>query len=401
MREEGSMSSRSGPARIRLCLTTTLLALAVVLAATPADAAATWTRVASPNRGTVASALQDVVMVPGATTAWAVGYSYDSNLAAYRTMTQRATSTNGPWTIVPSVNASATGYSQLNRVDATSTGNVWAIGYDTQAGSLVERYNGSSWARMTAPAGISLRGLDVVSPTEVWVAGYAGSAATVAQWRNGTWTTRYTQASTGRHLTVFEAIAVDPAGQVWAVGWDRDYNAPGRPVSSLVVHFDGTGWTREPTPNPADRNTLMDVVAPAGGEVLAVGVAQDVSGGGITPRSLMLRRQGGTWSSLAVPKGEAGSQDQLLSVGAVSADGVWAVGYYNSPSSGLYEPLLVHWTRNAGTGSLSTSQPSPALTVSALASGVGASPAGNLWAVGYTSPPSAGNATLILKGTGG
>ena len=387
------MASRSGPAPTRLRLTAILFTLAVALSVAPAHAAAIWTRVASPNRGTVASALQDVVMVPGTTTAWAVGYSYDSNLAAYRTMTQR--STGGAWSIVPSVNASATGYSQLNRVDATSVSNVWAIG------SLVERYDGSNWAAMSSPAGVALRGLDVVSPSEVWVAGYSGSAATVARWKNGTWTTRYSQASTGRHLTVFEAIAVDPSGQVWAVGWDRDYNAPGRPVSSLVVHFDGAGWSREATPNPANRNTLMDVVALANGEVFAVGVAQDTSGGGITPRSLMLRKQGASWSSLTVPQGEAGSQDQLLSVAAVSSTSVWSVGYYSSPSSGLYEPLLVHWTGNGGAGTLATSSISPALTVSALASGVSATSAGNLWAVGYTAPPSAGNATLILKGTGG
>ena len=387
------MSSRSGPARTRLRLTVILFTLAVVVSVAPAQAAATWTRVASPNRGTVASALQDVVMVPGTTTAWAVGYYYDSNLAANRTMTQRFNGTS--WSIVPSVNASSTGYSQLNRVDATSTTNVWAIG------SLVERYNGTNWVAMSSPAGVALRGLDVVSPTEVWVAGYSGSAATIAQWKNGTWTTRYTQASTGRHLTVFEAIAVDAAGQVWAVGWDRDYDAPGRPVSSLVVHYNGTSWTREATPNPANRNTLMDVVALANGEVFAVGVAQDTSGGGITPRSLMLRRTGGTWSSLTVPKGETGSQDQLLSVAAVSSTSVWSVGYYSSPSSGLYEPLLVHWTANGGAGTLAVSHPSPALTVSALASGVSATSAGNLWAAGYTSPPSGGNATLILKGTGG
>jgi hypothetical protein len=387
------MTSRSGPARTRLRLTIILFTLAVVVSVTPAQAAATWTRVASPNRGTVASALQDVVMVPGTSTAWAVGYYYDSNLAANRTMTQRFNGTS--WSIVPSVNASSTGYSQLNRVDATSTSNVWAIG------SLVERYNGTNWVAMSSPAGVAPRGLDVVSPTEVWVAGYSGSAATVAQWKNGAWSTRYTQASTGRHLTVFEAIAVDGSGQVWAVGWDRDYDAPGRPVSSLVVHYNGTSWTRETTPNPANRNTLMDVVALANGEVFAVGVAQDTSGGGITPRSLMLRRTGGTWSSLTVPKGETGSQDQLLSVAAVSSTSVWSVGYYSSPSSGLYEPLLVHWTANGGAGTLAVSHPSPALTVSALASGVSATSAGNLWAVGYTSPPSGGNATLILKGTGG
>jgi hypothetical protein len=394
------MTSRSGPTRIRIRLTAIGFVVAVVVSVAPAQAAATWTRVASPNRGSVASALQDVATVPGTSTAWAVGYSYDGNLATYRTMTQRYNGSS--WSIVSSPNASATGYSQLNRVDATSAGNVWAIGYDTQAGSLVERYDGTRWATTSSPAGVALRGLDVVSPTEVWVAGYSGSAATVARWKDGTWTTRYTQATTGRHLTVFEAVAVDASGQVWAVGWDRDYNAPGRPVSSLVVHFDGSSWAREDSPNPANRNTLNDVVALANGDVLAVGVAQDTSGGGITPRSLMLRKpRGGTWSSLTVPKGEAGSQDQLLSVAAVSSTSVWSVGYYSSPSSGLYEPLLVHWTANGGPGTLAVSHPSPELTVSALASGVAATPAGGLWAAGYTSPPSAGNATLILKGTGG
>jgi len=393
------MPPRTGPARARLRLVAILFTLALVVSVAPANAAATWTRVPSPNRGTVASTLQDVVTVPGTSTAWAVGYYYDSNLAAYRSMTQRYNGTS--WSVVPSLNGSATGYSQLNRVDATSSTNVWAIGSDTQAGTLVHRYDGSRWVAMTRPSGVALRGLDVVSSTEVWIAGYAGSAATVSQWKNGTWTTRYTQASTGRHLTVFEAIAVDAAGKVWAVGWDRDYNAPGRPVSSLVVHFDGSSWKRESSPNPLNRNTLTDVVALTNGEVFAVGVAQDTSGGGITPRSLMLRRQGTTWSSLTVPRGETGSQDQLQAVAAVSSTSVWSVGYYSSPSTGLYEPLLVHWTGNGGAGTLGIHHPSPELGVSAIVLGVSATSAGNLWAVGYTAPPSAGNATLILKGTGG
>src|SRR5262245_61251861 len=390
------MTSRSGPARTLLRLTAILFALAALLAAPPAQAAATWTRVASPNRGTVASALQDVAMVPGTSTAWAVGYSYDSNVAAYRTMTQRFNGTS--WSIVPSLNASASGYSQLTKVDATGASNVWAIGYDTQAGPQVHRYDGTRWVAMSRPAGVALRGLDVVSPTEVWVAGYAGSSATVSRWRSGTWATMYTQASTGRHLTVFEGVTVNAAGEVWAVGWDRDYNAPGRPVSSLVVHFNGNGWARESSPNPLNRNTLNDVAALPDGDVVAVGVAQDTSGAGIVPRSLMLRRQGTAgWSSVVVPPGEAGSQDQLLSVAAVSSASVWAVGYYASPSSGLHEPLLVRWTPTGGADAVAH----PELGVESTLWGVSATAAGSLWAVGYTAPPSGGNATLILKGTGG
>ena len=289
------MATRIGPARTRLRLLAVPIAMALVLPAAAADAVATWTRVPSPNRGTAGSTLQDVTMVPGTSTAWAVGSYYDSGLGTFRTMTQRFNGSS--WSIGPVLNASASGYSQLNRVDATSATNVWAIGSDSQAGTLVHRYDGTRWVAMSRPAGIAPRGLDVVSPTEVWIAGYSGSAATVTQWKNGAWSTKYTLPSTGRHLTVFEAIAVDASGQVTAVGWDRDYNAAGRPVSSLVVRFNGTNWTREATPNPLNRNTLTDVVALTNGEVFAVGVAQDTSGGGITPRSLMLRRQGATWSS--------------------------------------------------------------------------------------------------------
>jgi hypothetical protein len=392
------MISGPGSARTYARLVAILFALAVALAVAPAQAAPTWTRVPSRDRGTVASALQDVAMVPGTPTAWTVGYYYDSGVAAYRTMTQRFNGTS--WNVVSSLNGSANGYSQLNRVDATGATNVWAIGYDSQAGTLVHRYDGTRWNAVTAPAGVAPRGLDVVSPNEVWVAGYNGSAATVAQWQSGTWTTRYTQPSSGRHLTVFEAIAV-AGNEVWAVGWDRDYNAPGRPVSSLVVHFDGSSWRRETTPNPLNRNTLADVVVLGNGEVFAVGVAQDTSGGGITPHSLMLRRQGTTWTSLPVPAGEAGSQDQLQSVAAVSPTSVWSVGYYYSPSSGLHEPLLVQWIRNADDGTLVLHHPSPALGVPATLWGVSATPGGDLWAAGYTAPPGAGNATLTLRGTGG
>ena len=146
---------------------------------------------------------------------------------------------------------------------------------------------------------------------------------------------------------------------------------PGRPVSSLVVHFNGTSWTRQATPNPANRNTLMDVVALANGEVFAVGVAQDTSAGA-SPRSLMLRRTR-TWSSPTVPKGETGSQDQLLSVAAVSSTSVRRSATAHHPVP--YEPLLVHWTGNGGAGELAVLHPSPALTVSALASGVSATSA--------------------------
>jgi hypothetical protein len=391
------MMLRSGPSPIRLYRLRLAIpiALALVVVAATAGAAATWTRVASPNRGTVASVLQDVTTVPGSTTAWAVGYSYDSNVAAYRTLVERSNGTS--WSIVASPSGSASGYSQLNRVDATAANNVWAVGYDTQSGNLVERYNGTTWSKLTAISSVSLRGMDVIGTDEAWFAGYTGSAAAVVHYAKGQWSTPFTLSGTGRHLLVLEAVTVAPDGDVWAVGWDRNYDAPGRPVSSLVVRGHNGTWARQDSPSPSNRNTLNDVVALGNGDIVAVGVGQTVTGGAITPRSLMLRWHDGNWSVLDVPPGEAGSTDQLLSVAAVSSDRLYATGYYSSPSSGMFEPLLVRWT--GANGAFALDHPSPALTVSATAQGVAATPAGSLWAVGYTL--SGANTTVVLRGTGG
>jgi hypothetical protein len=390
--------SRSRPRTVAVGRRAALaLAVVVLVPMAAAQAAVSWTKVATPNRGTVASALLDVAAVPNSTTAWAVGYSYDSSVAAYRTLTERWNGTS--WRVVASPNASANGYSELTKVDATAANNVWAIGYDTSLTTgLILRYNGSSWSRVTAPAGIALRGIDAVSPTEVWVAGYSGSQATVARWSNGSWSTRFTLPANGRHLSVFEGITVDSPGQVWAVGWDRDYDAPGRPVSSLVAHFDGSTWTREATPNPENRNILMDVAA-VGSDVFAVGVAQDTSGGGIAGTPLILRKHAGAWSSLAAPAGDE-SDGQLQSVVAVSATSVWTVGYYYASGQGIHQPLLMQWTANGGAGTLRAYEPAPALGVAATAWGVAATPSGTVWAVGYQST-SSGDRTLALRGTGG
>jgi hypothetical protein len=377
------------------------LALALLLTAAPADAATTWTKVASPNRGTVASVLQDVTSVPGTSTAWAVGYYYDSGAGTFRSLTQRYNGT--AWSNVTGPPGSATGSSQLTDVDATGATNVWAIGYDG-SGGLVARYNGTSWTRISAPTSVALRGIEAVSSTQAWAVGYSGSQATVVQRVNGAWVKRYSLPSVGRHLSVFEGVARDPSGGIWAVGWDRDYDAPGRPVASVVVHFDGTSWTRETTPNPDDRNTLVDVaVRPHDNvfDVFAVGVAQDTSGSGILARALVLRRDPvtATWASLPAPPGDAQSQAQLQSVVAAPSGEVWSVGYYEDLVAG-HQPLLMRWTAGTGSGSLSTHDVTPGLTVQATTWGVTATGTGTLWAVGYQSTAS-GDRTLILRGSPG
>jgi hypothetical protein len=110
----------------------------------------------------------------------------------------------------------------------------------------------------------------------------------------------------------------------------------------------------------------------------------------------MMHWNGTSWTTVPTPEAEPGSGDKVLAVTAVSASSIWGIGYYNSPTSGLVEPLLLHWD-----GSTVAKNPAPDLTASAILFGASASPGGTVWAVGYSSPPSAGDRTLTMRTTQG
>jgi hypothetical protein len=286
-----------------------------------------------------------------------------------------------------------TGYNQLKKVDATATNNVWALG-SGGSGNLVERFDGTAWRIVSSPS-VGVRDLDVLSTNEVWRWAVPARRPRPARWRDGSWQVIPSLPGAANHLMVFEAVSALASDDVWAVGWDRDYSVSSRPVSSLVAHYDGTMWTRVSSPNPRTRNTLYGVLALSATNVWAVGVAQNV-GGGIEDDSLMMRWTGKSWTTVPTPEAEPGSGDKVLAVTAVSASSVWGIGYYSSPTSGLIEPLLLQWN-----GSAVAKNPAPDLTASTVLFGASASPGGTVWAVGYSSPPSAGDRTLTMRTTQG
>jgi len=368
--------------------------IVALLPATPAAAAATWLVVPSPSPSTIASALNDVTVI-SSTNAWAVGYAYDNNLAAYRTLTLRFDGAR--WTRVTSLNAD-TGYNQLDRVDATAANDVWALG-TAPSGTLVHRWNGTRWAAAPRPSVGGLRGLDAVSPTDVWAVGGTTVngifSPVVTRWNGSSWRTIPTIPGATRHLSTFEAVAARTPTDVWAVGWDRDYSISSKPVSSLVAHWNGTAWTRLPSPNPNSRNFLYDVVPLAADDVWAVGISQ-VVGPGITQSSLVMHWNGRAWSVVPAPAAEPGADGQLHGLAAVSATSLWAVGYYYSPSAQQHEPLLMHWD-----GARLTVNPGPETGTPSTLWGVSALANGTVWAVGYNSVPGSADTTLTMRTTQG
>jgi len=219
------------------------------------------------------------------------------------------------WTTVPSPNE-VPGDNYLYGADASDASNVWAVGvvYPPRGGTshgLMMRYDGMAWrsvARTGLPGDETLRGVDAVSAADVWVAG------------------------------------------------DRRAGIGG--YDTVVARWNGTTWTREPTPNgnPGGFNNLYGVAA-AGGTVWAVGSYVDPSSS-INRRKLILQRAGSSWRVSAAPS--VAAYERLAAVDATGAADAWAVGSASSDiQSAPLVPLALRWN---GTRWASMMPPAPAST---------------------------------------
>jgi len=232
-------------------------------------------------------------------------------------------------TTVPSP-SEVPGDNYLYGADASDASNVLAVGvvYPPTGGArhgLVLRYDGTAWRsapRTGLPGDDALRGVDAVSPDDVWVA--------------------------GDHHTGIS-------------GYD-----------TLAAHWNGTTWTREPTPNgnPGSFNSLYGVAA-AGDTVWAVGTYVDPSSS-LNRRKLILQRSGGSWRVSAAPV--VAAYESLTAVDATGPADAWAVGSATSDIQSA--PLALRWN-----GTRWSSMTLPATASTALA-GVDARTSSDVWAVG-------------------
>src|SRR3954452_5628943 len=93
------------------------------------------------------------------------------------------------------------------------------------------------------------------------VAPAAGAACTPA-WRS------LAPPSPGSYVNFFGGVSALSANDAWAVG---EYDDLTGPLHSFASHWDGTGWTVVPTPNPGSGGVLDGVAALAPDDVWAVG----------------------------------------------------------------------------------------------------------------------------------
>jgi hypothetical protein len=166
-------------------------------------------------------------------------------------------------------------------------------------------------------------------------------------------------------------VAAAAADDVWTVG--QTFSS--RP---LVEHWDGTTWTRTPTPDPnrsgLPDGVLLDVVAISPQDVWAVGSRA----GGATSKTLVEHWDGTHWSVVHSPnQGPRGNQLYAVSTVPGHPGRLWAFGYHVG-SHREARPLILHYRH--GTWRAVTDLPDVGDAV--LYGGVATGRPGGVWAVG-------------------
>ena len=242
-----------------------------------------------------------------------------------------ATTTCGSFGIV----ASPVSGGELTDAAFVSADEWWAVG-DVGAAlhvnrTLIVRFDGSAWSVVTSPnQGTTNNGLNGVS--------MVGSAG-------------------------------------WAVGY---YQASGA-YQPLALQWNGTQWSLKPPPALPSDSVFTDVDALAGGTAWAVGFQTAADG---TRSTLIEQESGGTWAHVASPNVAASTDNTLMAVAGTLVTGLWAVGYWLSPT-GL-QPLVLRYdtTKPSPTWVLVSGVPAPG-KVDTVLTAVDVRTASDVWAVGY------------------
>jgi hypothetical protein len=266
-----------------------------------------WRRVKSPSPGgiTGTSSLSGVAAI-SAGQAWAVGYfTFVSPPPAFqesdRTLIERWNGTS--WHQVASPSPGGHFGSYLIAVGALSRSSAWAVGYYFDSAghqhSMILRWNGSNWRLVPSPhpgdalSNSVLYGVVATSPRNAWAVGaYAttqGTFTLIERWNGRSWRKVRSPDPVAGNLY---AVAATSRSNAWAVGTYLN--------RTLTVHWDGTAWRHVRSPNPAGptRESFLSNVAVSSPSNAWAGGFYDIAG---AERTLILHWNGKVWRHTLSP----------------------------------------------------------------------------------------------------
>ncbi|HYP39629.1 MAG TPA: kelch repeat-containing protein [Chloroflexia bacterium] len=337
-----------------------------------------WQTVQSPNPST-SNRLESVAAI-SANDVWAVGHYFAYAQTPLHTLTMHWDGT--AWTHVPSPNPVSGSY--LEDVVALASDNVWAVGYAYigSAKTLIEHWDGVQWNIVPSPnqgpSTNQLMAIDAISPNDIWAAGNTPSShnTVTMHWDGSAWTIVPSLPNDFMNTYIVGDIVAVASNDVWVVGYYYPESGAHR---TFILHWDGTSWTRVPSPNPGWYvSRLFGAVAVSANEIWAVGHYSN--NGGSTYQTLVMKWDGTSWSHVPSPDGSVEGYNLLYSI-TRGADGeLWAVGKYLQDNFPTYpaNTLILRWD---GSSWQMVSSPNGSRFNSELY-GIDSAPEGDLWAVG-------------------
>lgn len=148
----------------------------------------------------------------------------------------------------PAALAAVPSSSWFEGVAAASARSAWAVGIVGGEKTLIVRWNGTGWKRVPSPspAGSSiLDGVAATSARSAWAVGVDGFGQTLIEGWNGTGWTRVPSPRPAGGGWLF-GVAATSARSAWAVGYAG--NPDGSYTKTLIARWNGTAWTRVPSP---------------------------------------------------------------------------------------------------------------------------------------------------------
>ena len=340
-----------------------------------------WSVVSSPNVQSEQNFLQGV----SATTTsnvWSIGFTYDSSGNAF-TLIEHWNGTK--WSIVVSPDTSSMD-NFLYGVASVTANDVWAVGATGSASqgplqTLIEHWNGTQWSIVSSPNSQlpinQLRGVTAISSNNVWAVGSAsvlgGATNTLIEHWNGKKWKIVASPNTSDLANYLYSATAITANNIWAVGSAE--NSGGSAAQSLIEHWNGTQWSIVASPNVLPINILNGVSAVSAKDVWTVGYTMNVSG--TTIQTLIEQWNGSKWKVVSGPN-PTGENNTLNSVVAISANDVWAVGNAFNTGNATSQALIEHWN---GTKWKIVASPHPGPDFSVL-NGIDALSATATWSVG-------------------
>jgi hypothetical protein len=296
--------------------------------------------------------------------------------------------------------------SYLSGVYCTARSNCWAVGVDADgSGSILSQalhWTGTSWHKATMPdpggtgAGDTseIAAVRCAAANECWAVGFyqKNSGPVLAEmlhWTGKKWHAMAVPqpAGTGKtsqnQLTDVTCIA---ARNCWAAGY---FGKSGSGTTNLVLHWNGTRWTRVRVPDAGGAskqadNELNSIRCPTASRCLAVG-SYSTGAGSNEPFNQVLTWNGRSWAAQRVPNPGTGTPDyenNLVSIGCGVKNACWAVGSAEPTSAHRTVNQVLHWNGRSWSRQLTTDPGGTGPTAKNELAGVTCTSARNCWAVG-------------------